>query len=155
MGSSSSFMGSIKLADKIIEPKRIFVYGKPVDMRKSFDGLIAMVSQQLAEDVMSGDLYIFLNRRKNYAKCLIWDRTGFIILAKRLEKGQFRLRNKGDKLLIQKAGLRLLLDGMPIGGVEISRSKDIQHGPSSTRSTDDSRGDSYSPRAQQSTRNRR
>lgn len=100
------------------------VYGKPVDMRKSFDGLFELVAHSLGEAPTSGDLFIFVNRRKNYLKGLIWDRTGFLLIAKRLERGQFRLRNSGEKVVIERSSLRMLLDGMSVGGTEIPGSKD-------------------------------
>ena len=105
-------------------PERVYVYGKPVDMRKSFDGLHHLVRHTLDEDPASGDLFLFINRRRNFIKGLLWDRTGFVIIAKRLENGQFRLRNKADKVLIEMRSLRMLLDGVSVGGAEISRSKD-------------------------------
>ena len=97
-------------------------------MRKSFDGLFTLVNSALGEDPLSGDLFIFMNRRRNYLKGLIWDRTGFLLIAKRLEKGQFHLRNKADKVVIEKKLLRRLLDGVSVGGVEISRSKPLSDG---------------------------
>lgn len=107
----------------IVLPDRVFVYGKPVDMRKSFDGLFTLVSTALGEDPLSGDLFIFVNRRRNYLKGLLWDRTGFLLIAKRLERGQFCLRNKADKVVLERSSLRRLLDGVSVGGVQISRSK--------------------------------
>lgn len=109
-------------------PERVFIYGKPVDMRKSFDGLFTMVVNGLGEDPMSGDLFLFLNRRRNCLKGLLWDRTGFVILAKRLERGQFHLRNKAEKVVIERTMLRRLLDGVAVGGTEILRSKNPQDG---------------------------
>ena len=100
-----------------IFPKRVLVYGKPVDMRKSFDGLFTLVANALEEDPMSGDLFLFLNRRRNTMKGLLWDRTGFLLIAKRLERGRFRLRNQGEKLVLTPQALELLLDGIPAGGV--------------------------------------
>jgi transposase len=121
-------------------PERVFIYGKPVDMRKSFDGLFTMVANALGEDPMSGDLFLFLNRRRNCLKGLLWDRTGFLIIAKRLERGQFHLRNGAEKVVIERALLRRLLDGVAVGGVEISRSKNFQDGPRDSSATDDPRG---------------
>ena len=92
-------------------------------MRKSFDGLFELVDRCLQEDPLSGDLFVFINRRSNYLKGLLWDRTGFLLLAKRLERGQFKLRNKGEKIVIEREHLRRLLDGIPVGGVEIMGSK--------------------------------
>ena len=101
----------------------IYIYGKPVDMRKSFDGLYELVGRCLLEQPTSGDLFIFINRKKTYLKGLIWDRTGFVIIAKKLERGQFRLRNQAEKVVIDRSSLRMLLDGVSVGGTEISGSK--------------------------------
>lgn len=130
-------------------PERVFVYGHPVDMRKSFDGLFTVVSSALGEDPMSGDLFLFLNRRRNFLKGLLWDRTGFIIIAKRLERGQFHIRNSAEKVVIERALLRRLLDGVAVGGVEFSRSKNFQDGPHDSGATHDPGGYS-SPSASQS-----
>lgn len=99
-----------------IFPKRVLVYGKPVDMRKSFDGLFTLVANALGEDPMSGDLFLFLNRRRNTIKGLLWDRTGFLLIAKRLERGQFHLRNDAEKVVVEKDHLQRLLDGIACGG---------------------------------------
>lgn len=120
-------------------PERVFVYGQPVDMRKSFDGLFTLVSSVLGEDPLSGDLFIFVNRRRNYLKGLLWDRTGFLLIAKRLEKGQFHLRNKADKVVIERNLLRRLLDGVSVGGVEIPRSKHSSDGSFSPSPPDEAR----------------
>lgn len=136
-------------------PDRVLVYGKPVDMRKSFDGLFALVANALGEDPMSGDLFLFLNRRRNTVKGLLWDRTGFLLIAKRLERGQFHLRNGAEKVVIKRALLRRLLDGVADGdvtptawgGVEISGSKNFQDGPRNSSGTDDPRGSSRSSRS--------
>lgn len=92
--------------------KRIFACGEPVDMRKSFDGLIALTSHHLREDPLSGTLFLFSNRRANLVKILFWDRTGFCLYAKRLEQGRFRFRS-GE---ITQRELELLLDGIILGG---------------------------------------
>ena len=73
---------------------RILVYGRPVDMRNGFDGLEAVVRAGLGEDPLSGDLFVFINAKGNLVKALLWDRTGFIIISKRLERGRFRLRSR-------------------------------------------------------------
>lgn len=98
---------------------RILVFGKPIDMRNGFAGLAALVRTKLGENPMSGDLFVFINRRGNLVKALLWDRTGFVIIAKCLERGRFRLRNPGDKLEITRANLELLLDGLPAGAMAI------------------------------------
>ncbi|AGA91749.1 transposase [Thioflavicoccus mobilis 8321] len=68
---------------------RVFLHGRPVDMRKSFTGLIALTQQALAQDPLSGHLFVFVNRRGDYLKILYWDRSGFCLWCKRLERGRF------------------------------------------------------------------
>ena len=67
------------------QPRKIFVYTEPTDMRKSFLGLLVLVQRIFKdEDPYSGSLFVFVNRRGNYVKILMWDRTGFSLLAKKL-----------------------------------------------------------------------
>lgn len=68
---------------------RVHLYGQPVDMRKSFDGLYALTRHGLGQDPLSGRLFVFINRRATQMKVLYWDRTGFCLWAKRLEQGRF------------------------------------------------------------------
>lgn len=95
---------------------RVFVYGRPTDMRKGFAGLQALVLQGLGEDPLSGDLFVFVNRRRTFIKCLVWDRTGFVILYKHLERGRFQLRNSAEKVELDRRRLELFLDGIEVGG---------------------------------------
>ena len=96
-------------------PRRILAYSKPVDMRKSFDGLVAVVQNVLHEDPLSGCLYVFFNRRGNYLKLVAWDRTGYTLFAKRLERGRFRLPSGESKQEISERAFRLILDGIVLG----------------------------------------
>lgn len=57
--------------------RRILAYREPVDLRKSFPGLIGLVKSVLAEDPLSGSVFVFINRRGTLIKSLYWDRTGF------------------------------------------------------------------------------
>ncbi len=92
---------------------RVHVYGQPVDMRKSFDGLYALTRRQLGADPLSGDLYVFINRRATQMKVLYWDRTGFCIWAKRLEQGRFVADwTKVATRQTDWTGLKLLLEGI-------------------------------------------
>jgi transposase len=89
------------------------LYGQPADMRKSFDGLIALTRHQLHDDPLSGALYVFVNRRATQMKCLYFDRSGFCIWAKRLECGRFigdwqTVRTRS----MQWSELKLLIDGI-------------------------------------------
>jgi len=69
----------------------IYLCSRPVDMRKSFDGLSGEVRQHMGRDPVSGDYFVFVNRRCDLMKILVWDRHGFWVLAKRLEAGRFRV----------------------------------------------------------------
>ncbi len=98
------------------EPRRIFAYTKPTDMRKSFQGLLALVQDVFRDqDPYSGALYLFVNRRGNYVKILAWDRTGFALFAKRLEKGRFTFPSADPSQELSEKTLRFLLDGSPLG----------------------------------------
>jgi transposase len=92
---------------------RVFLHGRPVDLRKSFTGLIALTQQALAQDPLSGHLFVFVNRRGDYLKALYWDRSGFCLWCKRLERGRFisdwRRRQDQER---DVTGLRLLLEGI-------------------------------------------
>jgi transposase len=92
---------------------RVFVHGRPVDMRKSFTGLIALTKRALGQDPLSGDLFVFVNRRGDYLKALYFDRSGFCIWAKRLECGRFvsNWQRAVDRQL-DVTGLKLLLEGI-------------------------------------------
>ena len=68
---------------------RVHLYGQPVDMRKSFDGLYAVARAAFAQDPTGGDLYVFVNRSGRQIKVLYFDRSGWCVWAKRLEAGQF------------------------------------------------------------------
>jgi transposase len=67
----------------------VWAYGAPADLRKGFDGLSGLVTQQLRHDPLSGDCYLFVNATRKRAKVLLWDGTGLCIYAKRLERGRF------------------------------------------------------------------
>lgn len=68
-----------------------FLYRDPTDMRKSFNGLSGLIKNEMASNPLDGAVYIFINRRRNRVKLLVWDRTGFVIYYKRLEEGTFEL----------------------------------------------------------------
>ena len=96
-------------------PPKILAYSEPVDMRKSFNGLVALVQSVLQEDPLSGSLFVFFNRRGNYMKLVTWDRTGYCLFAKRLERGRFRLPSGETKQEISERTFRLILDGIVLG----------------------------------------
>jgi len=105
------------------ETRRILAYRHPVDMRRSFDGLMGLVHGTLREDALSGSLYVFFNRRGNLLKLLFWDRTGFCLFAKRLEHGRFVLPGDADTQELSMRAFELILDGISLGG---RRTRDVQ-----------------------------
>lgn len=68
---------------------RVRLYGQPVDMRKSFDGLSALAAHRLGGDPLDGTLFVFINRRATQVKVLYFDRSGYCVWSKRLEAGRF------------------------------------------------------------------
>jgi len=96
-------------------PRRILAYREPVDMRKSFRGLVALVQGVLHEDPLSGSIYVFFNRRGNYLKLVTWDRTGYCLFAKQLEQGRFTLPSDDVQQELSEQVLRLILDGIALG----------------------------------------
>jgi transposase len=92
---------------------RVFLHERAVDMRRSFTGLAALVKHVLEEDPLSGSLFVFINRRGNYLKALYWDRTGYCLWAKRLERGTFVGRHSGElKRSMSYLDLKLMLEGI-------------------------------------------
>ena len=91
----------------------VLYYREPVDMRKSFLGLYSLVKNVLLEDPLSGDLYVFCNRGRNYLKCLYFDRSGFCIWSKRLEAGSY-LFPKGEEQqrALSWTDFKLVLEGI-------------------------------------------
>lgn len=94
---------------------RILAWREPVDMRKSFDGLVGLVRNVMAEDPLSGALYVFVNRRGNCLKLVYWDRTGFALFAKRLERGRFAIPGQELAQQLSSEQLFLILDGIVLG----------------------------------------
>lgn len=70
---------------------KYYLYAGYVDMRYSFDGLAGIVRNELNTSLVNGDVFIFINKRRTQIKLLQWDKDGFIIFYKRLEKGTFEL----------------------------------------------------------------
>ncbi len=67
----------------------LYAFGAPADLRKGFDGLPGLVTGELDQDPLSGDLFLFVNRAQTLAKVLVWDGTGLCVYSKRLEQGRF------------------------------------------------------------------
>lgn len=87
---------------------RLFICQHPVNMRKSFEGLSALVEELFPQELLSGALFIFLNRRKDHMKVLFWDKDGLVIWFKRLEKGSFAWKWESDNQIDRRTFLMLL-----------------------------------------------
>ena len=89
-------------------------------MRKSFDGLQGIVTGHIGRDALSGEVFIFMNRRRDQVKLLVWDRSGFVIYYKRLERGRFDLPAMNGAVRGQTlpwADLLLILEGVSLRSV--------------------------------------
>ncbi len=94
---------------------RVWLCTAPTDMRKSYNGLSALVKHHLQDDPLSGHCYVFVNRKKTQLKILFFDRSGFVIWGKRLEQGQFVYQNNGErKRSLSFAQLQCLLEGIEL-----------------------------------------
>ncbi len=94
---------------------RVLLCTQATDMRKSFDGLIAATQSVLGENPLSGHLFVFVNRKANYAKCLYWSRGGYCLWAKRREQGRFaKVAAKGSAVQMTDTQLMMWLDGLEL-----------------------------------------
>lgn len=105
--------------------QRYFLYRGVTDMRKGIDGLSGMVREHLGSDPLSGDAYVFVNRRRDQLKLLIWDRTGFALYAKRLERGTFELPEQregvGARQAVRWDKLVMILEGVSLRSIQRRR----------------------------------
>jgi transposase len=101
---------------------RSFLCSEPTDMRKGFDSLAHLIGSSLALDPLSGHLYVFRSRRGDRIKILYWDRDGYAMWYKRLEKCSFRFPTEpatpgGTGVEVKAADLMMILDGVDLGSV--------------------------------------
>jgi transposase len=97
---------------------RVFAYPEPVDLRKGYDGLYGLVKQGLKRDPLSGDLFLFSNRRRRGCKVLVWDGTGLCVFQKRLERGRFASLFREDARAVELTAseLALFIEGCELVG---------------------------------------
>lgn len=96
---------------------RVLVATSRIDGRKGIDGLAALVRTQLAHDPLSGSLFVFFSRRADRVRVLYWDRDGYVLITKRLEKGVFRSpwqREDRAHVVVEAAELLLVLEGIDL-----------------------------------------
>jgi transposase len=92
---------------------KIFIFKDPTDMRESYDGLFNKAKTVLRKDPFSGHLFLFINKRRSSCKCLYYDGTGLVIIAKRLEEGLFSRINPRYKreIILTQAEFSLFFEG--------------------------------------------
>ena len=103
---------------------RIWLSTRPADLRKSFDGLAALVRDGLRGDPLSGDIFVFRNKAADRIKLLLWEEDGYAIWYKRLEKGSYRFPAAADgaeQVEVRAADLVMLLAGVDLASVRRSR----------------------------------
>lgn len=99
----------------ISAPRRVFLCTAATDMRKSFNGLHGLVVETLKQDPLSGDWFVFLNRRRDRLKIMAWEQDGFAIWYKQLQAGTFALpSHDADSLQLTSAQLALILSGVDL-----------------------------------------
>ena len=117
---------------KLPEGTRIFMAVKPIDMRRSFDGLSATIAEALGSNPLSGDLYLFRGRRADRIKAIAWDRTGLAIWYKRLEKGKYKWPTREcASIELTEQELALLLDGVDFTRIRRLPAFDVHSIPAS------------------------
>lgn len=110
----------------IATPLKVWLSAKPTDMRKAIDGLSFLVIDVMQLDPNSGELFIFYNRQFNKLKILYWDKNGFCLWYKRLEKHRFKLPlNPTIPIQITATQLRWLLDGLDF--MSMKETKTLDH----------------------------
>lgn len=99
---------------KIPAHAKIYLAHTPVDMRKAVAGLSALVNTLLSSDPFTANIFIFYNRSCTLIKALLWDKDGFLLLQKRLEKGHFKIPKQwvGDKIALSEREFTWLLSGL-------------------------------------------
>lgn len=99
---------------------QIYVAAEPVDLRRGFDGLAAATRDIIRQDPLSGHLFVFLNRRANRLKVLVWQSSGYLLLYKRLERGRFHIPLQPafgkQHVEIDAADLTLMIEGIDLRG---------------------------------------
>jgi transposase len=100
---------------------RYFLYRHQSDMRKGFDGLSGIVRNETTHDPLSGDVFIFFNKRRSQVKLLLWERDGFSLYHKRLERGTYELpslTNASTSVELRSDELMLVLHGISLKCVQ-------------------------------------
>lgn len=93
---------------------KVYLYGQPTDMRKQIDGLAAIAQMSGKVKLNSNAMFAFINKRRDKVKILFWEKNGFVVWYKRLEKDRFQLPKNKDDVTLTVKQLNMLLDGYDI-----------------------------------------
>ncbi len=109
-----------------LEKRKIWLYQETVDFRKQAPGLVELTAAVLEKDPSDGSVYIFRNRSKDKVKLLVWERNGYFLGSKTLEKGRFAFpMNESGQREVSVSELMMLISGMPM--VWRSRQREVAH----------------------------
>ncbi len=110
---------------------RVFAFPQPADLRKGYDGLYGLVTGAMGSDVLGGDLFLFVNRRRDACKVLVWDGTGLCIFQKRLEQGRFAAlwRDDAPTVRLSTNELALFIEGCTLVGKQTLSPSEISRRP--------------------------
>lgn len=97
---------------RLSEGTKVYVAAQSVDCRKAINGLVALVIEQFDTPVNDGSVYVFYNRGHDRVKCLFWDKNGFVLYHKRLERGQFKFGKTEEDYVITHQQLDWLFAGL-------------------------------------------
>jgi transposase len=100
---------------------RVYLASVPVDLRRGHDGLVAIVRNEWKLNPFDGHLFVFLGRRLDRVKILVWDRNGFVLYYKRLSQGRFRMPSipaDAERVEMDATTLAMLLDGIDVTRVK-------------------------------------
>lgn len=94
----------------------VLLHRQPVDFRKSINGLTVIIEHSMVADAFSGQVFVFCNKKRDKLKVVYWDRTGFALWYKRLEKETFKwpAQNKGDIVTLTQEQWQWLLSGLSV-----------------------------------------
>ena len=112
---------SVELIRAWMTGRQVWLYRESIDFRKQMNGLIQVIAQEMEQESRNGSIYVFRNRKKDKVKLLVWDRNGYVMGYKRLEKGKFDWPDHEEQLKLRATELWDILSGMPV--VRVSSDK--------------------------------
>ena len=107
---------------------RVYLATTPVDGRKAINGLSAFILEEFEATLMDGSVFVFYNRARDRVKCLFWEKNGFVLYQKRLERGKFKINRTEDELFVMtQQQLDWLLAGLDFSLMSDFPELDFEH----------------------------